>query len=113
MEASVIACLVVRWQNVCSVVTGSLSGRRTCVVDYGSRSCHAVSTIVNFKCSDLSVCIGIWLHALRVLAIITTFTQDLGNTKSVVLCSFHNSFVTHFYILSALFLKVFAMYGVI
>ena len=85
---------------------------------YSSRSPHAVSPVVNFNCSDLSVCMVIWFHALRVLVIITTFIWDLANTKSIVFCSFHNSvvlcsFVTQLYILSALFLNVITMYGII
>jgi hypothetical protein len=112
MEATVITCLAVGWQHV---VSGLPFCWRTCAVDYGSRSPHAVSPVVNFKCSDLSVCVGIWFHAFRVLALITSFIQDLGNPKSAVFCSFHNSvticsLVTKFYILCAPFLNVFTIY---
>jgi len=80
MEASVIACIVVGWQHVCSFRFAILM--TNVYRDYGSLSPRAFSPVVNFKCSDLSVCKIIWLHALRVLALITTFIQDLGNTKS-------------------------------
>jgi len=61
------------------------------VPQINSRSSHAVFPIVNLKCSDLSVCMVIWFHTLRVLALITAFTGDLGNTESVVVSSFHSS----------------------
>ena len=73
------------------VVSGLPFGRRTCTADEDNRSSHAVFPIVNFKCSDLSVCMVIWFHTWRVLELKTAFIGDIGNTMSVVASSFHSS----------------------